>query len=104
MLFYYYIIAGERWDVVLKADQTPSSYWMNFEGELDCRHKSVSQRAVLRYLPRTAVTAHPDRNVTPLQHRSSADDSVGVKQRCHMFCLHVFWVPGVLSNGSLVLC
>uniref|UniRef100_H2YGT3 ferroxidase n=1 Tax=Ciona savignyi TaxID=51511 RepID=H2YGT3_CIOSA len=38
---------GERFDFVLNANQTPSSYWVRIQGLADCRNSS--QRAVLWY-------------------------------------------------------
>ncbi|ODN01041.1 L-ascorbate oxidase, partial [Orchesella cincta] len=45
------IYAGERWDVVLKADQPVSSYWIKFRGLMDCddRFTKAFQVAVLNY-------------------------------------------------------
>lgn len=43
------IDAGERFDFVLRANQTISTYWIRLHGLMDCFHKRVFQAALLRY-------------------------------------------------------
>ncbi len=43
------IDAGERFDFVLRANQTVSTYWIRLHGLMDCFHKRVFQAALLRY-------------------------------------------------------
>nr|XP_053649016.1 uncharacterized protein LOC128700086 [Cherax quadricarinatus] len=45
------IYGGERWDFVVNASQSIATYWIRFQGMLDCddRFKSAHQVAVLRY-------------------------------------------------------
>ena len=43
------VSAGERYDVVLNADQAASTYWIRFHGLMDCGGKKVFQGAILRY-------------------------------------------------------
>ncbi|KAK4310942.1 hypothetical protein Pmani_017529 [Petrolisthes manimaculis] len=45
------IFGGERWDFVVSANQSIGSYWMRFQGLLDCddRFKSAHQVVVMRY-------------------------------------------------------
>jgi len=45
------IYGGERWDVVVAANQTRGNYWIKFHGLLDCdsRFRSAHQVAVLHY-------------------------------------------------------
>ena len=39
--------AGERWDVVLTADQAPGLYWVSVIGEVECA--GLNQAAILSY-------------------------------------------------------
>lgn len=43
--------AGERFDIVLIANQTPNVYWIRFKGLVNCdeRYKSAFQVGVLEY-------------------------------------------------------
>ncbi|XP_026280853.2 uncharacterized protein LOC113208177 isoform X2 [Frankliniella occidentalis] len=41
--------AGERWDVVVEADQPVDSYWMRLHGLLDCGPRRAHEAAILRY-------------------------------------------------------
>ncbi|XP_042224188.1 laccase-1-like [Homarus americanus] len=45
------IYGGERWDFVVTTSQSIATYWIRFQGMLDCdeRFKSAHQVAVLRY-------------------------------------------------------
>ncbi|XP_069129876.1 uncharacterized protein [Argopecten irradians] len=43
------IFAGERYDVVVLADQDVGSYWIRARGQADCNVKSAFQQAILRY-------------------------------------------------------
>lgn len=43
------IFAGERYDVVLKADQPVGNYWMYVRGLIDCQERNTSQTAIIRY-------------------------------------------------------
>jgi hypothetical protein len=43
------IHAGERYDFVVEANQTVSSYWIRLHGLMDCTPKRVFQAAILRY-------------------------------------------------------
>lgn len=43
------IDAGERYDFVVNAGQTISSYWIRLHGLMDCIPKQVFQAAILRY-------------------------------------------------------
>lgn len=56
------IYAGERWDVVLRANQAVGSYWIKFRGLMDCddRFTSAFQVAVLNYrgVPFGAMPRH----------------------------------------------
>ena len=46
------IISGERYDVVLNANQTPGTYWIHMRGLGECSfpEEEVYQLAFLRYL------------------------------------------------------
>ncbi|XP_018023905.1 laccase-10-like isoform X3 [Hyalella azteca] len=52
------LFPGERWDVVVHADQPLASYWMELKGSLDC--SDLTQRAVVRYYGRDARDLSPD--------------------------------------------
>ncbi|KAK8727891.1 hypothetical protein OTU49_009506 [Cherax quadricarinatus] len=41
--------SGERYDVVLEADQLVDNYWIRFNGLIDCTQNECVQGAVLRY-------------------------------------------------------
>ncbi|XP_034256148.1 laccase-like isoform X2 [Thrips palmi] len=41
--------AGERWDVVVEADQPVANYWLRMHGLLDCGPRRAHEAAVLRY-------------------------------------------------------
>lgn len=60
------IYAGERWDVVLKANQAVGSYWIKFRGLMDCddRFTSAFQVAVLNYngIPLGKMPRHSIKN------------------------------------------
>ena len=45
------VYAGERYDVILTADQPPGVYWLKVHGLMDCdeRYTLAHQVAVLRY-------------------------------------------------------
>ncbi|XP_053649062.1 uncharacterized protein [Cherax quadricarinatus] len=43
------IYSGERFDVVLKADQPVGNYWIRVNGLIDCEQNKCVQGAVLRY-------------------------------------------------------
>ncbi|XP_060065140.1 uncharacterized protein LOC132545474 [Ylistrum balloti] len=43
------IFAGERFDVVILADQPMDNYWVRARGQADCGVKSAYQQAILRY-------------------------------------------------------
>ena len=71
--------SGERFDFVLAADQTVSSYWIRFRGLMDWNPQQVFQTAVLRYL--NAPETEPEeivsyetiyRNGTVLKNRDLA--------------------------------
>lgn len=42
-------IAGERYDFVINADQTPGAYWIQLRGLGECGIRRVQQLAILRY-------------------------------------------------------
>lgn len=48
--------AGERFDIILNANQTPGLYWMRFKGLLDCAVNEVFQTAVLEYKQANSTT------------------------------------------------
>jgi len=66
MLISSVIYAGERWDVVIRANQAVGSYWIKFRGLMDCddRFTSAFQVAVLNYdpVPQGAMPQHIIRN------------------------------------------
>jgi hypothetical protein len=43
------IISGERYDVVVNANQNPGTYWIHIRGLGACAEEEVYQLAVLRY-------------------------------------------------------
>lgn len=43
------INAGERYDIVLKADQPVGNYWMYVVGYGFCAANNVTQQAIIRY-------------------------------------------------------
>lgn len=45
----FVIYSGERFDVVLEADQPADNYWIRFNGLIDCSQMECVQGAVLRY-------------------------------------------------------
>ena len=42
-------IKGERYDIVLNANQKIGNYWMRVKGLASCRHRNVSEIAILNY-------------------------------------------------------
>ncbi|OXA57027.1 L-ascorbate oxidase [Folsomia candida] len=60
------VYAGERWDIVIRADQPIGTYWIKFQGLMDCddRFTSAYQLAVLNYnpVPIGTVPSHNIRN------------------------------------------
>lgn len=56
------IFAGERYDVVLIANQYVGNYWMHVIGLGDCEHKNVSETAIIRY--EGAMNMHPSTGKT----------------------------------------
>ncbi|XP_071552514.1 uncharacterized protein [Panulirus ornatus] len=45
----FVIYSGERYDVVLEANQPVGNYWIKFNGLIDCQQNQCVQGAVLRY-------------------------------------------------------
>lgn len=43
--------AGERWDIIVKADKEIKNYWIRFKGLMDCdeRFTKAHQVAILHY-------------------------------------------------------
>ncbi|KAL4235459.1 multicopper oxidase [Mactra antiquata] len=52
------IFAGERFDVVLTANQKVGNYWLHVMGLGDCAIKNTSQSAIIRY--KGAANKHPE--------------------------------------------
>jgi len=44
------IYSGERFDIVLDANQEVDNYWIRLNGLIDCKQNSVYQGAILRYV------------------------------------------------------
>jgi len=57
------IYSGERFDIVLEANQVVDNYWIRFNGLIDCEQNMVYQGAILRYTG--APTDEPEE---PLGH------------------------------------
>jgi hypothetical protein len=55
------VISGERYDVVVNANQTPGTYWIHMRGVAECAfpEEEVYQLAVLRYTGTNQVRNDP---------------------------------------------
>jgi hypothetical protein len=55
------VISGERYDVVVNANQTPGTYWIHMRGLAECAFpaEEVYQLAVLRYIGTNQVRNDP---------------------------------------------
>lgn len=49
MGYFFFFIAGERYDFVISADQPVGAYWIQVRGLGECGNKRVQQLAILRY-------------------------------------------------------
>jgi len=77
------IYSGERFDIVLDANQAVGNYWIRFNGLIDCEQNEVYQGAILRYTgapiqdPEGAlsfdITPPPGIHVNPLNSGSGPD-------------------------------
>lgn len=56
------IDAGERYDFILEANQSVSSYWVRLHGLMDCTPRRVFQGAILRY--ESAPEVEPEETLT----------------------------------------
>ncbi|WAR12214.1 LAC2-like protein [Mya arenaria] len=65
------LFAGERFDVILSANQTPGNYWMHVVGLGDCVRSMTSQTAIIRYTGQMVMK--------PLSGDSYADGDRGGK-------------------------
>jgi hypothetical protein len=74
VVFRAVIYAGERWDIVLRANQAVGSYWIKFRGLMDCddRFTSAFQVAVLNY--NTVPEGTLPRHVIKSWHEAKASD------------------------------
>lgn len=58
----FFILAGERVDIVLAANADPDAYWIKARGIGDCQDEEIFQTAILRYS--ASKSASPSENVT----------------------------------------
>ncbi|XP_076641101.1 uncharacterized protein LOC143352472 [Halictus rubicundus] len=52
--------AGERYDFVLNANQTPGAYWIRLRGLIDCADIKLQALAVLQYVNASATLSTPE--------------------------------------------
>ncbi|KAK3922857.1 Laccase [Frankliniella fusca] len=85
--------AGERWDVVVEANQPVGRYWMRLHGLLDCGPRRAHEAAVLQYEgadptaepagPPPSYDTHPGLSglqVNPLNRGSADPDTITVAE------------------------
>ncbi|XP_076058516.1 uncharacterized protein LOC143035925 [Oratosquilla oratoria] len=82
------VSSGERWDIIVEADQPIGNYWMTFTGLIDCWWFKVYQGAILRYkgapdeLPNTTLEyvnpPPPGIYINPMNHDDKADTEIGL--------------------------
>lgn len=58
----FFILAGERLDIVLKANAEPDAYWIKVKGLGDCEINQIFQTAILRY--ETSSNMQPKTKIT----------------------------------------
>lgn len=70
---YFNIFAGERYDVILEANQTEDAYWMRVKGLEMCDVEGLFQVAILKY-----ANSPNDRPTTAIPNYENAAPNTGL--------------------------
>lgn len=84
------LLAGERYDFVIEANNSKSDYWIKVKGEGNCAFNRLFQRAILRYEDSTNILdsklpfSYEDAESNGTAFRSNIDSAVNVKTYTHL--------------------